>query len=398
MPIMKVSRRDFLRISKDYGTKAAVFAAVTGTASGTLLSRYTARDAQAAKRAKYKIRFGASAVNPKNEQFIQTQIYDFANWIQDGSDGEISVQVIDSTQACAENQCVERVGAGVLEMGGSSAQNAAAVIYYAQALDWPFLWRDPQSLLNLLHDPAMNKVYRDVWRNRYGIEFLYCTNEMRDIYMGLKYSDLPEVRHPDQLKDRKLRITNSAMIRNFATSLGMSPVPLAWTETLEGMKSGVVDGMETLGGAAAGFGMTRVTAQVVELDFCPGMNSVFINAGAMDRMPARLQDVIREAARRASAQSHEKLAEAMNTVIGSGPNPTPDSNYMQLKNSLRHVRLSEEEMDVFRERGAVERNSAIYGDIRKELDSLAGLDVFGAIAEFERKARGQPLNAQKWWG
>ena len=45
----------------------------------------------------------------------------------------------------------------------------------------------------------------------------------------------------------------------------------------------------------------------------------------------------------------------------------------------------------------VERNGAIYGDIRKKLDELAGLDVFGAIAEYEKKVRGKPLNAQKWW-
>ncbi len=394
---MNVSRRDFLRISKDYGTKAAVFAAVTGTASGALLSQLGARDARAATRAKYKIRFGASTINAKNENFLQTQVYDFVKWIEEGSDGDIAMQVIDSTQACAENQCVERVGAGVLDMGASSAQNAASVVFHAQALDWPFLWRSPESMLNLLHDPSMNAVYRDVWRNKYGIEFLYCANEMRDIYMGLKYSELPEVRHPDQLKDRKLRITNSTMIRNFAASLGMSPVPLAWTETLEGMKSGVVDGMETWGGAAAGFGMTKVTAQAVELDFCPGTASVFINARAMDRLPGRLQDVVREASRRASAQSFERLGQAMNTIIGSGPSPTGDSNYSQMKDTMRHVRLTDEEMEAFRERGSVERNGGIYGDIRKELDSLAGVDVFGAIAEFEQKTRGKPLNPQKWW-
>ena len=394
---MKVSRRDFLRISSDFGTKAAIWAAATGTTSTVLLGQFAVNDAHAQKKAKYSLRFGASTVNRKNERFLETQVYDFVKWIEEGSGGEIAVQVIDSSQACAENQCVERVGGGVLDMGASSAQNAAAVVFFAQALDWPFLWRSPQALLNLLHDPAMNKVYRDVWRKKYGMEYLYCANEMRDIFMGLKYSALPEVRHPDQLKDRKLRITNSTMIRNFAASLGMSPVPLAWTETLEGMKSGVVDGMETWGGAAAGFGMTKVTAQVIELDFCPGTASIFISGRSIDRMPARLQDVIREAARKASAQSFEKLAVALNNVTGAGSKPAPDSNYVQLKGSLRHVRLSEVEMDAFRERGSVERNGKIYGEIRKELDSLAGLDVFGAIAEFEKKTRGRPLNPQKWW-
>lgn len=394
---MTLSRRDFLKVSKDYGTKAAMFAAVTGTTSGAVISNFVTKDAHAAKKAKVKLRWGATVVNPKNEQFLQTQLYDIVKWIEEDSDGEIAIQLIDKGQACAENQCVERVGAGVLDIGGSSAQNAAAVVYYAQALDWPFLWRDRTSLVNLLHDPSMNKVYRDVWIKKYGVEFLYCTSDPRDIFMGLKYSHLPEVRHPDDLTGRKLRITNSEMIKNFAASLGMSPVPLAWTETLEGMKSGVVDGMETWGGAAAGFGMTKVTAQAVNLNFCPGMGSTFINSKSMERMPARLQDVLREAMRKGSAQSSEKLGIAMNEITGDGPNPTPESNYQQLKATMRDIRLTEAEMDTFRERGAVERNAAIYSDIRKKLDEIAGLDVFGAVSEYEKKVRGKPLNPQKWW-
>lgn len=394
---MTVSRRDFLRIAKDYGAKTAMFAAVSGTASSGLLAGFAAKDAHAAKKAKYTLRHGASVVNPKNEAFLETQIYAFVKWVEELSDGEVKIQLIDKGQACAENQCVERVGAGVLDIGGSSAQNAAAVIYHAQALDWPFLWRDRHSLLNLLHDPKMNPVYRDVWQKKYGVEFLWCTNDPRDIFMGLKYSDKEEVRHPDQLKGAKLRITNSTMIENFAASLGMSPVPLAWTETLEGMKSGVVDGMETWGGAAAGFGMTKVTAQALELNFCPGTASSFINSRSMDRMPGRLQDVVREAARRASEASGKTLDVAMNKIVGNGPEPAADSNYITLKDTMRHVRLSEAELDAFRERGAVERNGEIYGDIRKKLDKLAGLDVFGAIAEYEKSVRGKPLNAQKWW-
>ena len=394
---MSVSRRDFFRIAKDYGTKTAMFAVVGGSTSAALLSQFAVRDAHAAKKAKYKVRFGASVVNPKNEKFLRTEVYEFVKWVEELSDGEIAVQMLDKGQACAETQCAERVGAGVLDIGGSSAQNAAAIVYHSQALDWPFMWRDPQSLLNLLHDPSMNAVYRDVWKKQYGIEFLYCMNDPRDIFMGLKYSDKEEVRHPDQLKGAKLRITNSTMIENFAASLGMSPVPLAWTETLEGMKSGVVDGMETWGGAAAGFGMTKVTSQALELNFCPGNSSMFMNVRSMERMPERLQDVIRESARRASELSSGTLAVAMNEVVGNGPNPGPNSNYVQLKDTMRHVRLTETELDAFRERGSVERNGQIYSDIRKKLDKLAGLDVFGAVSEFEKKVRGKPLNAQKWW-
>ena len=393
---MTLSRRDFLRVSKDYGTKAALFAAMTGV-TGTAIGQLADSQAHAATKAKYKFRFGATVINPKNERFLQSQVYEFVKWIEEDSGGEIAIQLIDKGQACAENQCVERVGAGVLDIGSSSAQNAAAIIYYAQALDWPFLWRDRTSLINLTHDPKMNAVYRDVWQKKYGVEFLYTSNDPRDIFMGSKFADKDEVRHPDHLKGTKVRITNSTMIKNFASSLGMSPVPLAWTETLEGMKSGVVDGMETWGSAAAGFGMTKVSSQAVELNFGPGTGTFFMNSRSMDRMPARLQDVIREASRKASELGHEKQGEASNTVTGNGPNPTADSNYVQLKDTMRHVRLSETELDAFRDRGSVEKNGTIYAEVRNKLDKLAGLDVYGAVAEYEERMRGKPLNAQKWW-
>ena len=58
---MTLSRRDFLRVSKDYGTKAALFAAVTGTA-GSAIGTLAAKQAHAAKKAKYKFRWGATVV------------------------------------------------------------------------------------------------------------------------------------------------------------------------------------------------------------------------------------------------------------------------------------------------------------------------------------------------
>ncbi|MGB7182738.1 MAG: hypothetical protein WBD51_12445, partial [Burkholderiaceae bacterium] len=147
----------------------------------------------------------------------------------------------------------------------------------------------------------------------------------------------------------------------------------------------------------AGFGMTKVTAQVLELNFCPGNSSVFMNGRSMDKMPGAMQDVVRESARRASELSAKDMVNAMNKVTGNGPEPTAESNYMQLKDAMRHVRLTETEMDAFRDRGSVEKNAKIYSEIRTKLDKLAGLDVFGAVSEYEKQIRGKPLTAGKWW-
>ena len=91
---MSISRREFMRISRAFGTKAALFAAAGAVTTGGL-SQFAMRDAHAAKKAKYRFRHGASVVNPKNEEFLQTQIYAFVKWVEELSDGEINIQLLD---------------------------------------------------------------------------------------------------------------------------------------------------------------------------------------------------------------------------------------------------------------------------------------------------------------
>ena len=67
---MSISRREFMRISKAFGAKTALFAAAGAVSMGGL-SQFAMRDAHAAKKAKYRLRHGASVVNPKNEAFLQ---------------------------------------------------------------------------------------------------------------------------------------------------------------------------------------------------------------------------------------------------------------------------------------------------------------------------------------
>jgi len=393
------ARRVFLQTTARYGLKAGAFAATTVAATGMMpsISKFLIRDAKASETAKYRLRFGASVINDNNERHLQTALYKFVEYAENMSDGEINIQLIDQGQACAEPVCAQMVSGGVLDIGVSSAQNAAAVIPYMQALDWPFLWRDRATLFNLFHDPSMNPVFRDVLRNRYNMETLYSGCELRSIFMGMRYADRPDIRTPEGLRDIKLRITNSTMIQNFAESLDMNPIPLAWVETLEGMKSGVVDGMESWPSAASGFGMTKVTTQVVDLKFGPGNVVIFMSARSFDRLPERLQEMMREAARQASADSFAAVTEAQDKVVGNGANPGPESEYVQLEGQLRNIRLTEEEMDAFRHLGSVEQNPNRYARIRSQLDDIAGVDVFGMCQDFEKKNRGKPFNPTSWW-
>lgn len=395
--IQKLQRHEAVDIARRFGLKAALFASASGIAAGVVpgLTDFLVRDAKAQAKAKYRLRFGASVISAANEAHLRTGLYDFAKRVEEKSEGEVAIQIIDKTQACAETTCGERVINNVLDIGSSSPQNLGSVMPYSIALDWPFLWRDRTDYLNFLYSKESNRLYRDVMRKAYGIVPLYGSGEMRNVMMGMKYSGRPSIVSPAGLQGAKIRITNSEMISNFAQSMKLNPIPLAWTELLEGLKSGVVDAAETWPGAATGFGMHSVLSQDVAVEFSPGFELVFISAGVFDKFPDKIKLAFLEAAYETQKSAYEAVAVAQNAVVGNGKNPSPDSAYV--KSSIKHTRLTPAQRAEFAAMGSVDANAQLYGPTRKKLDQIAGMDVYGAMKEVEGKLAGKPLQPVKWW-
>lgn len=395
--VEKLQSRAAVDVARRYGLKAALFASATGIVSGVVpgLSDFLIRDAKAQGKAKYRLRFGASVLTPSNELHLRSGVYEFVKRVEEKSDGEVAIQIIDKSQACSETTCGERVTNNVLEVGSSSPQNLGSVMPYSIALDWPFLWNDRTEYMNFLYSRDSNRLYRDVMRKAYGVVPLYGSGEMRNVMMGLKYAGRPAIVSPAGLRGAKIRITNSEMISNFAQSMKMNPIPLAWTELLEGLKSGVVDAAETWPGAATGFGMHSVLSQDVAVEFSPGFELVFISASVFDRFPDKIKLAFLEAAYETQQSSYEAVAAAQNAVVGNGKNPAPESAYV--KSNIKHSRLTQAQRADFIAIGSVEANAQLYSATRKKLDEIAGLDVYGAMKQVQGKLAGKPLQPVKWW-
>lgn len=393
----ELSRRELLAISKKYGAKAALFATASMASMGVVppLADFVIRDAKAAKKAKYKLRYGATVISKANEPRFQTKAYRFVELVEKMTDGEVHIQTIDARGACAEPNCGTRVANGVLDMGNSSAQNLAAVLPYSIALDFTYLWKDRTGFYNLLFSKESERLYRGVFRKRYGIEPLFGNGDIRGLFMGAKFRDKPDIRTPEQLKGAKLRITNSEPIRAFGKGIGMNPIPLAFVETLEGLKSGIVDAAEIWAAPATMAGMHKVCSQWIALDFCPGFELCFISSRVFDKFPSRIQEIFYKAAWQAMKEGFYGVLEANNKLVGVGPNPSPGNDFEVGK--IRNIRFTQEELEPFKKLAGAEQRPELYAGIRKKLDKLAGLDIYGALKEFEAKISGKPLIPEKWW-
>lgn len=390
------SRRQFLEISGTYGLKAALGATVLAGTTGILPGTDFLVSQARAKEGTHKIRFGAGIISKANEPHLATALYDFVDRAEKMSDGALEFQVIDAGQSCSEPTCGDRVLAGVIDMGNASPQNLGGVLPYTIAMDFPFLWQGREGYINFLYSKDSNAAYRDVIRNAYGIEPLWVSGEMRNIFLGMSFSGKDAITRPEDFANAKIRITNSVMIANFIKSIGAQPIPLAWTETLEGLKSGVVDGAETWPGAATGFGMHNVLSHDIPLEFCVGCEFFFMSSRTFNKLPTNLQEVILEASYEAMQLGYDAVETARNQFIGNGENPADDSAYKQV--GIKLAQLSDEQLREYHDLADVEKNAETWSDARKMLDGVSGFDTFGTMKEAAATHNGKPHTPQRWWG
>ncbi|MGA1020763.1 MAG: hypothetical protein ACO3TT_09630, partial [Candidatus Puniceispirillales bacterium] len=109
-----LTHEENIQISRRFGLKVLGYASVTLATTGLMpdLVKFAVSDAKAATSAKHKLRFG-TIVAPKADRYLATGFYHLAKAIEEKSDGEISVQMLDKAQVCAETACAQKVSTGV---------------------------------------------------------------------------------------------------------------------------------------------------------------------------------------------------------------------------------------------------------------------------------------------
>src|SRR5690606_1741109 len=120
---------------------------------------------------------------------------------------------------------------------------------FYNVLDYAYMFPSRASQYYFLYHPGSQKVLRDPLRKRHGIHFLFSHCELRGIQLGLKWKDRPLVEKVGDMAGTKNRVTGTQLGRIAMNLMNLNPTPIAWEETLDGLKQGLIDGAETWAGA-----------------------------------------------------------------------------------------------------------------------------------------------------
>lgn len=402
--IRGVSRRDILRVAGRFGMTSTAMA-LTG-AAGLLTTAELAKAAETtyekrfSKEAKHTFKMGASGFNARNLLIERAGFLEFARDLEERTDGEIRIEFIGDNQICGQLDCVEKTQLGVVDFFAASTQNSAGVAPYYNVLDFAYMFPTRASQYHFLYSPESQRILRDPLEKRHGIKFLFSHCELRGIQLGLKWKDKPLVTSVEDLAGTKNRVTGTQLGRIAMQLMNLNPVPVAWEETIDGLKQGLIDGAETWASAVAYANMTPVVSQSVDLRFFCGTEHCAMSSKVFDGLEPHLQDAVMESAYLAQVHAQAANEAALIKTVGFSDPQMPGTLFAE--HGVRCAFLSDEERRKAEEMCSPEFNPDPWSQWRERLMQWSGgIDTYDEIYRIAREipADTKPENVEprRWW-
>jgi TRAP-type C4-dicarboxylate transport system substrate-binding protein len=399
-----ISRRNLLKLSGQFGLTSTLLAA-SGMAGAVSLSSLakaaeTTYTKRFGKEPKHTLKFGAAGFNARNLLIERAGCLEFARDLEERTDGEIRVEFIGDNQICGQLNCVEKTQLGIIDIYAASTQNSAGGAPYLNVLDYAFMFPGRASQYHFLYSPESQRILRDPLEKRHGLKFLFSHCELRGIQLGLGWKDKPVVNKLEQLFGTKNRVTGTQLGRIAMQLLNLNPVPVAWEETLDGLKQGLIDGAETWASAVAYANMAPVVSQSVDLKFFCGTEHTSMSSKVFDAMDAHLQDAIMESAYLAQVHVQAANEAALVKTVGFSDPQLPGTIFAE--NNVKPAFLPEDQIKMAEEMCSPEFKPEPWAQWRERLNNWAGgIDTYQEIYKVAREvpADMMPENVEprRWW-
>jgi len=402
--LKSVSRRDVLRLTKQFGISSTLMGASALTGAITLPRLAEAAESTYKKRfklePKFKLKFGASGFTPQNLLIERAGCLQFANDLEERTDGAIRVEFIGANQICGQLNCVKKTQQGIIDIYAASTQNSAGGAPYLNVLDYAYMFPSRASQYYFLYHPGSQKVLRDQMRKRHKIEFLFSHAELRGIQLGLGWEKKPTVKSVTELAGTKNRVTGTQLGRIAMTLMNLNPTPIAWSETLDGLKQGLIDGAETWAGAVAYANMSPVVSQCVNLEFFCGTEHTAMSSATFDKLGGELQDDVMESAY--LAQVHVQAANEASLVNTVGFSDPQLPNTLFKKHNVRVAWMSEAAKKEAEEMCSPQHQPKEWEKWRERLNNWSGgMDTYKFIYDIAREipkdTLAENVEPRRWW-
>lgn len=169
---------------------------------------------------------------------FELAMQEYKKRVEERTDGRVIIETFPLSQLGAERELIEGLMLGSVDLVVSTSGPVMNFVSDFGVLDLPFLFNDRQAAVNVLEGEIGDDLFAQL--GEIGIVGLsWGENGFRHVTNSVK-----PVETPDDLKGLSLRVQENKVFISAFNQLGVNPSPMAWTEALTALQSGVVDGQE----------------------------------------------------------------------------------------------------------------------------------------------------------
>ncbi|MBD8032791.1 MULTISPECIES: TRAP transporter substrate-binding protein [Solibacillus] len=158
--------------------------------------------------------------------------------VEERTDGRVIIETFPLSQLGAERELIEGAMLGSVDMVVSTSGPIMNFVSDFAVLDLPFLFNDRETAVNILEGEIGDEMFEQL-RDIGIIGLSWGENGFRHVTNSIK-----PIETPDDLKGLSMRVQENKVFISAFKELGVTPSPMAWTEALTALQSGVVDGQE----------------------------------------------------------------------------------------------------------------------------------------------------------
>ena len=169
---------------------------------------------------------------------VHIAMTEFAEKVEERTDGRIKVEIYPNGQLGSENENMEQLMAGVISMTKVSAPGLATYNDAYHTFGLPYIFDDTEDFYHKMDSQEMRDFFLSTEEDGF-VTITYYTSGARSFYT----KDTP-IRTPEDLKGLKIRVQDMQSQTDMLEALGGTPVAMAYGDVYTSLQTGIIDGTE----------------------------------------------------------------------------------------------------------------------------------------------------------
>ena len=226
-----------------------------------------------------------------------TPVYDtyekFKEEVEERSNGEMTVKIHHSGTLAGDTQGVEMLLNESLDIATAATNNMSPFTDAFLAFDLPYMFKDVDATHRVLNNQEITDQFASMMQEDVALELLFWVDpgSQRDVMNSKVLAKVPA-----DLKGLKFRSAESPIEMAANEALGVTPIPVTWTEVYSALEQGVVDGLLQQHQWAVTANLHEITKFVTETGGIHAMHMALMSKQSFDSLTEEQQQIVLDAA------------------------------------------------------------------------------------------------------